>query len=141
MNNIRSYALVTGAYWGLTITDGALRMLVVLHFNRLGYSSVSIAFLFLFYEFFGVITNLLGGWIAARSGLKITLYGGLALQIAALIMLALLHPEWSRVASVTYVMAAQALSGIAKDLTKMSAKTAIKVVVPDGEDSTLFKWV
>ena len=110
-------------------------------FDRLGYSAVEIAFLFLFYEFFGIVTNLLGGWIAARSGLKVTLYGGLLLQIGALIMLALLQPEWARLTSVAYVMAAQALSGIAKDLTKMSAKSAIKVVVPEGEDGALFKWV
>ena len=114
---------------------------MLLHFDRLGYSAVEIAFLFLFYEFFGIVTNLLGGWIAARSGLKVTLYGGLLLQIGALIMLALLQPGWSRLASVAYVMAAQALSGIAKDLTKMSAKSAIKVVVPEGEDGALFKWV
>ena len=87
MNNIRSYAIVTGAYWGFTITDGALRMLVVLHFYRLGYDAVSIAFLFLFYEFFGIVTNLFGGWIAARSGVKVTLFGGLALQIVSLLML------------------------------------------------------
>lgn len=141
MNNIRSYALVTGAYWGFTITDGALRMLVVLHFYKLGYSSITIAFLFLFYEFFGIVTNLLGGWIASRSGLKATLYGGLVLQIAALLMLALLQPSWARHWSVAYVMTAQALSGIAKDLTKMSAKSAIKVVVPDDTGGTLFKWV
>jgi MFS family permease len=142
MNNaVRNYALVTGAYWGFTLTDGALRMLVLLHFDRLGYSAVAIAFLFLFYEFFGIVTNLLGGWIAARSGLKVTLYGGLLLQVGALIMLALLQPDWKRIASVAYVMAAQALSGIAKDLTKMSAKSAIKVVVPEGEDGALFKWV
>ena len=94
MTSIRSYALVTAAYWGFTITDGALRMLVVLHFYKLGYSDVTIAFLFLFYEFFGIVTNLLGGWIASRSGLKVTLYGGLALQIFALLMLALLQPQW-----------------------------------------------
>lgn len=140
-SSVRNYALVTGAYWGFTLTDGALRMLVLLHFDRLGYSAIQIAFLFLFYEFFGIVTNLLGGWIASRSGLKVTLYGGLLLQIGALIMLALLQPEWSRLISVSYVMAAQALSGIAKDLTKMSAKSAIKVVVPDGEDGALFKWV
>lgn len=140
-NAVRNYALVTGAYWGFTLTDGALRMLVLLHFDRLGYSAIEIAFLFLFYEFFGIVTNLLGGWLAARSGLKVTLYGGLLLQIGALIMLALLQPSWSRLASVGYVMAAQALSGIAKDLTKMSAKTAIKVVVPEGEEGALFKWV
>jgi hypothetical protein len=83
---------------------------------------------------------LLGGWIAARSGLKVTLYGGLLLQIAVLIMLAFLQPAWARLTSVAYVMAAQALSDIAKDLTKMSAKSAIKVVVPEGEDGALFKW-
>jgi hypothetical protein len=141
MNSIRSYALVTGAYWGFTITDGALRMLVVLHFYKLGYDSVSIAFLFLFYEFFGIVTNLFGGWIAARSGVKVTLYGGLVLQIFALLMLALLNQHWSRVVSVAYVMVAQALSGIAKDLTKMSAKSAIKVIVPDAAAGALFKWV
>src|SRR3984893_8041834 len=138
---LRHYALVTGAYWGFTLTDGALRMLVLLHFDRLGYSAVAIAFLFLFYEFFGIVTNLLGGWIAARSGLRVTLCGGLLLQIAALVMLAFLQPAWSHVGSVIYVMAAQALSGIAKDLTKMSAKSAIKVVVPQGEDGALFRWV
>jgi hypothetical protein len=138
---VRNYALVTAAYWGFTLTDGALRMLVLLHFDRLGYTAVQIAFLFLFYEFFGIVTNLLGGWLAARSGLKVTLYGGLGLQIGALLMLAMLQPQWSRWASVWYVMAAQALSGIAKDLTKMSAKSAIKVVVPEGEEGALFKWV
>jgi hypothetical protein len=141
MNSVRSYALVTGAYWGFTITDGALRMLVVLHFYKLGYDSVSIAFLFLFYEFFGIVTNLFGGWIAARSGVRVTLYGGLVLQIFALIMLARLNPQWASSLSVAYVMAAQALSGIAKDLTKMSAKSAIKVIVPDGAEGALFKWV
>jgi hypothetical protein len=138
---VRNYALVTGAYWGFTLTDGALRMLILLHFDRLGYSAVAIAFLFLFYEFFGIVTNLLGGWIAARSGLRVTLCGGLLLQIGALTMLAFLQPGWSHVGSVIYVMAAQALSGIAKDLTKMSAKSAIKVVVPQGEDGALFRWV
>ena len=141
MTGIRSYALVTGAYWGFTITDGALRMLVVLHFYRLGYDAVSIAFLFLFYEFFGIVTNLFGGWIASRSGVKVTLFGALALQIFALLMLAGLSQHWTHLVSVVYVMIAQALSGIAKDLTKMSSKSAIKVVVPKGEDSALFKWV
>jgi hypothetical protein len=116
VNSLRSYALVTGAYWGFTITDGALRMLVVLHFYQLGFDSISIAFLFLFYEFFGIITNLFGGWIASRSGVKVTLYGGLALQITALLMLAILNPHWPALPSVAYVMAAQALSGIAKGL-------------------------
>ena len=141
VTSIRAYALVTAAYWGFTVTDGALRMLVVLHFYQLGYSDVTIAFLFLFYEFFGIVTNLFGGWIASRSGLRVTLYGGLAIQIFALVMLALLQPGWAEIPAVAYVMCAQALSGIAKDLTKMSAKSAIKVIVPAGQDSALFNWV
>lgn len=141
MTSIRSYALVTGAYWGFTITDGALRMLVVLHFYRLGYDAVSIAFLFLFYEFFGIVTNLFGGWIASRSGVRVTLFGGLLLQIFSLLMLAMLNEHWTALVSVVFVMTAQALSGIAKDLTKMSSKSAIKVVVPQGQDSALFQWV
>ena len=141
MSSIRNYVLVTAAYWAFTLTDGALRMLVLLHFYRLGYTPVELAFLFVFYEFFGVVTNLVGGWVASRLGLRATLLGGLALQVVALGMLALLDPTWGRIASVTYVMSAQALSGIAKDLTKMSAKSAIKVLVPESADSALFKWV
>ena len=139
--NLRNYILVTGAYWGFTLTDGALRMLVLLHFFNLGYSPVTLAFLFLLYEFFGIVTNLLGGWIASRLGLKVTLVAGLALQVAALGLLALLNPAWSELTSVAWVMASQALSGIAKDLTKMSSKSAIKVMLPADAKGTLFKWV
>ena len=139
--NLRNYILVTGAYWGFTLTDGALRMLVLLHFFNLGYSPVTLAFLFLLYEFFGIVTNLLGGWIASRTGLRVTLVAGLALQVAALGMLALLNPRWPELASVAWVMVSQALSGIAKDLTKMSSKSAIKVLVPADAKGALFKWV
>ncbi|MEK9672769.1 MAG: organoarsenical effux MFS transporter ArsJ [Rhodospirillaceae bacterium] len=141
MTGLRNYALVTSAYWGFTLTDGALRMLVLLHFHTLGYSPFDVAMLLLFYEFFGVITNLVGGWIGARFGLKPTLFAGLAVQVAALVMLAQLKPEWVQWLSVLYVMITQAFSGIAKDLTKMSAKSAIKLVVPDGAKGTLYKWV
>ncbi len=141
MNDLRNYSLVTGAYWGFTLTDGALRMLVLLHFHQLGYTPTQIALLFLLYEFFGVITNLVGGWVGSHIGLKITLFAGLALQVFALVMLSLLEPSWSAAFSVGYVMAAQAFSGIAKDLTKMSSKSAVKLLVPEGADSTLFKWV
>ncbi len=141
MNALRNYTLVTAAYWGFTLTDGALRMLVLLHFHDLGYSAVQIAFLFLLYEFFGVITNLVGGWVGSHLGLKVTLFAGLALQIVALSALAMLDPSWSVAASVAYVMGAQALSGVAKDLTKMSAKSAIKVLIPEEAEGALFKWV
>lgn len=139
--SLRSYIVVTAAYWGFTITDGALRMLVLLHFFRLGYSPVQLAFLFLFYEFFGIVTNLLGGWLGSQMGLGVTLVGGLLLQVVSLGLLSLLNAAWSEAVSVTYVMAMQSLSGIAKDLTKMSAKSSIKVLVPKDAKGMLFKWV
>jgi predicted MFS family arabinose efflux permease len=139
--SIRNYAIVTAAYWAFTLTDGALRMLVLLHFNQLGYTPVQLAFLFLLYEFFGIVTNLVGGWIASRTGVRFTLVLGLMLQVVALGLLAFLNAGWSVAMSVAYVMGCQALSGIAKDLTKMSAKSAVKVLVPKGDDSGLFKWV
>jgi len=141
MTDLRNYVLVTAAYWGFTLTDGALRMLVLLHFHDLGYTAVQIALLFLLYEFFGVVTNLVGGWIGSHLGLKVTLFAGLGLQVFSLFVLALLNPAWPVAVSVAYVMGAQALSGIAKDLTKMSSKSAIKVLVPEEADSALFKWV
>lgn len=141
MVDIRNYAVVTAAYWGFTLTDGALRMLVLLHFHRIGYSPLELAFLFMLYEFFGVVTNLIGGWIGSRLGLRITLFAGLSLQVLTLWMLSQLDPYWTKAASVAYVVAAQGLSGIAKDLTKMSAKSAIKLVVPEQAHSALFKWV
>ena len=139
--NLRNYILVTIAYWGFTLTDGALRMLVLLYFYNIGYTPLQIAFLFLFYEVFGVITNFLGGWIGSQLGLKVTLYAGIGLQVLALGLLALLNPEWSQTIAIAYVMVAQAFSGIAKDLTKMSSKSAIRLVVPQNAQSSLFKWV
>jgi len=134
---VRQYAVVTGNYWAFTLTDGALRMLVVLHFHQLGYSPLQIAMLFVFYEIFGVVTNLVGGWLGARIGLNRTMHIGLGLQIVALAMLAV-PAAWL---AVPWVMAAQALSGVAKDLNKMSAKSSIKLLVADGEQATLFRWV
>ncbi len=133
---LKQYFIVTGNYWAFTLTDGALRMLVVLHFYQLGYSPLAIASLFLFYEFFGVVTNLLGGWLGARIGLNNTMNIGLFMQIAALAML--LVPE--SYLTVLWVMSAQALSGIAKDLNKMSAKSSIKFLTNNNSGS-LFKWV
>ncbi|CAM4446218.1 organoarsenical effux MFS transporter ArsJ [Vibrio agarivorans] len=135
--SIRQYILVTFNYWNFTLTDGALRMLVVLYFHDLGYSSLAIASLFLFYEFFGVVTNLIGGWLGARLGLNKTMNIGLGMQIFALAMLAV-PSAWL---TIPWVMAAQALSGIAKDLNKMSAKSSIKTLVPDEQQGSLYKWV
>lgn len=134
---LKQYLIITGNYWAFTLTDGALRMLVVLYFYQLGYSPLSIAFLFLFYEFFGIVTNLVGGWLGARIGLNKTMNIGLALQILALAMLTV--P--TEILTIVYVMTAQALSGIAKDLNKMSAKSSIKLLVPSEENSKLYHWV
>jgi Major Facilitator Superfamily. len=134
---IRQYMLVTGNYWAFTLTDGALRMLVVLHFHQLGYSAFEVAMLFLFYEFFGVVTNLVGGYLGARWGLNRTMNIGLGLQIVALAML-LVPSSWL---TILWVMLAQALSGIAKDLNKMSAKSTIKLLVPESAQGQLYKWV
>ena len=139
MSDLRNYSVVTGAYWAFTVTDGALRMLVLLHFHRLGFTPFELATLFLLYEAMGVVTNFLGGWLGARFGLRVTLIAGLAVQICALLMLSATDPAWTVVGSVAYVMVAQALSGVAKDLTKMSSKSAVKLV-SDGEGQ-LFRWV
>ena len=136
--DMRNYVLVTGAYWTDTLVDGASRMLVLFYFNQLGYSPFQLATLFLLYEFFGIVTNLVGGWVAARSGLKRTLFMGLAVQICAQSMLGFAPEAWL---VVPYVMASQALSGIAKDLTKMSSKSAVKLIVPKGQEGALYKWV
>ena len=147
LSPLQQYGIVTANYWAFTLTDGALRMLVVFHFHQLGYTTLEIAFLFLFYELFGVVTNLYGGWIGARYGLRLTLWVGTLLQILALLMLVPVAESWPKLLSVVYVMVAQAISGIAKDLNKMSAKSAIKTVVSETPDDAqtgekqLFKWV
>jgi hypothetical protein len=139
-NPLRAYAAVTAAYWAFMLSDGALRMLVLLHFNTLGFSPVQLAWLFLLYEVAGIVTNLAAGWLAARFGLAMTLYGGLVLQIAALVALSQLDPAWTVAASVVFVMAVQGVSGVAKDLAKMSSKSAVKLLAPS-QDGGLFRWV
>jgi predicted MFS family arabinose efflux permease len=135
-----AYLVVTAAYWAFMLTDGALRMLVLLHFHTLGFSPVQLAYLFVLYEIAGVVTNLCAGWLAARFGLTRTLYAGLGLQIIALLALAQLDPSWSVAGSVIFVMCVQGLSGVAKDLAKMSSKSAVKLLAPS-KDGALFKWV
>ena len=135
--HIRQYMVITANYWAFTLTDGALRMLVVLYFHKLGYSPLEIATVFIFYEFFGVVTNLVGGWLGARWGLNKIMNIGLFLQVVALSLL--LVP--ASYLTVVWVMVAQAISGVAKDLNKMSAKSAIKFLVPSDQSSKLFHWV
>ena len=130
--------MVTAAYWADTLADGASRVLVLFFFYNLGYSPFKLASLFVFYEVFGIITNLVGGWLAAKRGLKFTLFSGLSVQVVALLMLAVVPEAWL---VVPYVMVSQALSGIAKDLTKMSSKSAVKLVVTEGDEGALYRWV
>ena len=137
MRNLRDYATITAAYWVFTLTDGALRMLVLFHLHRLGYSPLEVVSLFVFYELFGVVTNFVGGWLGARFGLRSTLFSGLGLQVVSCSLLA----AWATDLTVPLVMLAQALSGIAKDLTKMSSKSYIKLVVPPTDSVGLMKWV
>jgi hypothetical protein len=135
-----AFIAVTVAYWAFMLTDGALRMLVLLHFHTLGFSPVQLAYLFVLYEIAGMVTNLCAGWIAARFGLTSTLYAGLGLQVLALLAMAQLDPTWVVGASVVYVMLVQGASGMAKDLAKMSSKSAVKLLAPSGEGG-LFRWV
>lgn len=142
----RHYAIVTAAYWGFTLTDGALRMLVLLHFYRLGYSPFTLAFLFLLYEAAGVLANLIGGWLATRYGIQRMLSAGLLTQITGFALLSILDPAWTAAMSVAWVVVAQGVCGVAKDLTKTASKSAIKITqaqaqAEDGGHNQLFKWV
>ncbi|WP_371059598.1 organoarsenical effux MFS transporter ArsJ [Rhodosalinus sp. 5P4] len=139
-DGLSAYVAVTAAYWAFMLTDGALRMLVLLHFHTLGFTPVQLAYLFVLYEIAGMITNLAAGWIAARFGLTSTLYAGLAIQVVALVALARLDPDWAIGLSVAYVMLVQGASGVAKDLAKMSSKSAVKILAPAGQGG-LFRWV
>jgi len=139
-DGLSAYIAVTAAYWAFMLTDGALRMLVLLYFHTLGFSPVQLAYLFVLYEVAGMLTNLSAGWIAARFGLTSTLYAGLGLQVVALIALAQLDPGWAAGLSVVFVMVVQGASGVAKDLAKMSSKSAVKLLAPT-EGGGLFRWV
>ena len=139
-SDLRNYLIVTASYWGFTLVDGALRMLVLFHFFKLGYSPFTLAFLFMLYEFAGIVSNLVGGWLATRLGIPRMLATGQILQIAGLLMLAALDPQWVAAVSVAWVVAAQGIAGVAKDLTKTASKSAIKAVSTQG-NAGLFSLV
>jgi predicted MFS family arabinose efflux permease len=140
MSAVRNYAIVTSAYFLFTITDGAIRMLVLLHFYGLGYTPFMLAFLFLLYETAGIFANVGGGWLASRFGIPRMLASGLILQIGGLCMLSALNPAWGAAASVAWVVVAQGIAGVAKDLTKTASKSAIKATSQQGAGQ-LFRWV
>jgi predicted MFS family arabinose efflux permease len=137
---VRNYIIVTASYWGFTLVDGALRMLVLFHFFRLGYTPFTLAFLFLLYEAAGIGANLAGGYLASRFGIPCMLAIGQMLQIAGLLMLSALDPGWGAAASVAWVVIAQGIAGVAKDLTKTASKSAIKATSAEGSGQ-LFRWV
>jgi MFS family permease len=137
---LRNYLIVTSAYWSFTLTDGALRMLVLMHFFRLGYSPFTLAFLFLLYEAAGVVANLIGGWLATKFGIARMLAVGLSTQIAGFLLLSAMSPDWTAALSVAWVVMAQGVCGIAKDLTKTASKSAIKATAGDASGQ-LFRWV
>jgi predicted MFS family arabinose efflux permease len=136
----RNYLSVTASYWCFTLTDGALRMLVLLHFFQLGYSPFTLAFLFVLYEAAGILANLGGGWLATRFGIPRMLAIGQLLQIAGLVMLSVLDPAWPPVLAVAWAVGAQGIAGLAKDFTKTASKSAIKVTSAQ-DSSQLFNWV
>lgn len=138
--SISHYLIVTSSYLGFTLSDGALRMLVLFYFFKLGFSPLTLALLFLLYEFAGVIANLGGGWLTTRFGIRIMLLVGLSLQIIGLIFLSLLDPSFDYILSIIWVLAAQGISGLAKDFTKTASKSAIKSMEVDGRQG-LFYWV
>lgn len=133
---IGQYAVVTLGYWAFTLSDGALRMLVVLFLHGIGFSPLQIGLAFVIYEFCGVITNLTGGWLGARFGLNLSMQAGFVLQIIALTMLAV-EPS---LLTLGWVMISQALAGVAKDLNKNAAKSSLRVLVPEG-GGRLYRWV
>jgi len=139
-DGLSAYFAVTAAYWAFMLTDGALRMLVLLHFHNLGFTPLQLAWLFVLYELAGMATNLSAGWIAARFGLTTTLYAGLGLQVMALVALSQLDPGWALGLSIAFVMTVQGVSGVAKDLAKMSSKSAVKLLAPR-DSGSLFRWV
>ncbi|MEI8145028.1 MAG: organoarsenical effux MFS transporter ArsJ [Alphaproteobacteria bacterium] len=141
---LRNYAIVTAAYWGFTLSDGALRMLVLFTFFKLGYSPFTLAFLFLLYEAAGILANMIGGWLATRYGIKRMLMAGLSTQITGFLILSAMQPGWDTAFLVAWVVLAQGICGVAKDLTKTASKSAIKLTEAEAKgdgQGRLFKWV
>ena len=141
---LRNYAIVTASYWGFTLTDGALRMLVLFTFFKLGYSPFTLAFLFLLYEAAGIVANMVGGWLVSKFGIRRMLVVGLCTQISGFLILSAIDPGWTSAFLVTWVVLAQGICGVAKDLTKTASKSAIKMTEAQAKgegEGRLFKWV
>lgn len=147
-----------------TITDGAIRIIVLLYANQIGLSPLDIAVLFTLYELMGVVTNLFGGVFASRFGLKASMFLSLFLQLLGLVLVVLVEPIFGdlehlamklpsnltclastrtvieegnmgkRAEVIVYITFCQALSGVAKDFMKISCKTIPKLVTKKDAD-------
>ena len=138
---LRPFVIITIAYLLFTVTDGAVRMIVLLHAYNKSFSALEVAIMFTLYEVAGVFTNLAAGMMGDRWGIRLTLITGLCLQIFSYGLLFGWNDEWSKETAIIYVTIAQMFAGIAKDLTKLGGKTVTKLVTPEGKDTRLFKLV
>ena len=138
---LRPFVIISSSYLLFTITDGAIRMIVLLHAYNKSFSALEVAIMFSLYEMAGVVTNLAAGFMGAAWGIKFTLTIGLALQLFSYGLLFGWQDDWSKETAIIYVTVAQMFAGIAKDLTKLGGKTVTKLVTPDEQETQLFKLV
>lgn len=138
---LRPFVVISITYLLFTVTDGAVRMIVLLHAYNKSFTALEVAIMFTLYELAGVFTNLAAGMMGDRWGIRLTLIIGLCLQIFSFGLLFGWSDEWSKETAIIYVTIAQMFAGIAKDLTKLGGKTVTKLVTPEGKDTRLFKLV
>jgi len=138
---LRPFVIISITYLLFTVTDGAIRMIVLLHAYSKSFSALQVAVMFTLYELAGVFTNLAAGMMGARWGIRFTLIVGLCLQIFSYGLLFGWNDDWSQRTAIIYVTIAQMFAGIAKDLTKLGGKTVTKLVTPEGRHTRLFRLV
>lgn len=138
---LRPFVIISITYLLFTVTDGAIRMIVLLHAYNKSFSALEVAIMFTLYELAGVFTNLAAGMMGARWGIRFTMIMGLCLQILSYGLMFGWQDEWSKEQAMVYVTVAQMFAGIAKDLTKLGGKTVTKLVTPEGKDTRLFRLV
>jgi len=138
---LRPFVIISSSYLLFTITDGAIRMIVLLHAYNKNFSALEVAIMFSLYELAGVFTNLIAGLLGAKWGIKFTLICGLSLQLFSYGLLFGWKNNWSKIEAICYVTFAQMFAGVAKDLTKLGGKTVTKLVTPDEQETKLFKLV
>mmetsp|Transcript_19708 Transcript_19708/g.29246 ORF Transcript_19708/g.29246 Transcript_19708/m.29246 type:complete len:265 (+) Transcript_19708:113-907(+) len=138
---LRPFVIISSSYLLFTITDGAARLIVLLHAYNKSFSAFEVALMFTLYELAGVVTNLLAGIMGAKWGIKVTLLTGLLLQLVSYGLLFGWQDDWSKEQAILYVTMAQMWGGVAKDLTKLGGKTITKLVTPEEQETKLFKLV